>query len=244
MNITIVGGCFPVQHNIPEDRLYHHTLKLRLRDKGIETSFSLVRYERLSNCLPKIEAAAKDRHIDLLVFHLRAEPIMRISKLYYEYMDDAGAVRRSLNLPFLHMLNPEIHEVVVTRKIVPGLPSQNGETRLHHALREVNYLSGELIGNSRYALKRYLSLVLSVADFCSRVGGKLLVVGPVSRPFSRFENRLSEKIDGVFSGEMGRAGLPYLRTLGRYDNKGRDLFLKRSTCKRGRTRQDGGAALG
>ncbi|MCL5020126.1 MAG: hypothetical protein M1339_00360 [Bacteroidetes bacterium] len=225
MNLTIVGGCFPVQHNIPVGRLYHETLKKLLSERGIDISVDIIRYERLSKCFGKIAAFAGSNSIDLLLFHLRAEPLMRLSKFYYKHVDDNHVLKRSVNMPILRIINPEKYEVPITRKIQPHLPGK-GETQLHHALREVNYIVGSLVGNRKFALMEYMKLVKSVVDFCQAGKINLLVVGPVSRPFSRFENRLSEKIDSVFSKAMDESDTAYLHTLGRQDEEGRNLFFE------------------
>lgn len=224
MNVTIVGGCFPVQHNIPAGRLYHQTLKRLLAERGIEMSVGIIRYERLSNCFGKIAAAAEARRIDLLVFHLRAEPLMRLSKLYYKYVDDAGVFKRSLNLPLLKIVNPEKYEVPMSKKILPHLPCKR-ESLLHHALREMNYSMGTMVGNRKFAIAEYMILVDAIVGLCREKYIGLLIVGPVSRPFSASENKLSERIDRTFAAAMEKRGVPYLRSLGTYDDEGRYLFF-------------------
>ena len=85
----IVGRCFTQQHNIEPPRLYHQLLKTKMKSEhSIELDIDIIRYERLTKCLEEVTSATKIRKPDLLLFHIRPEPILRISQLCKIKMDN------------------------------------------------------------------------------------------------------------------------------------------------------------
>lgn len=226
MRLMIVGGCFPVQHNIAPARLYHATLRGRLATHypGGPPEVAIVRYERFGTCLGKVRAAQAQRPAQVLLFHLRAEPLMRLAKLYYRYLDDHGRVRHSLNLPGRAPGNPERYDLLTRPRPAPAAEPPP-ESRLHRALRQANLHLGRWVGNRRRALRHYETLVTEVAAFCRQQGIRLVLVGPVSRPCAPAENQLSEALHGHFAALAARQQLDYLPVLGETDAAGQSLFF-------------------
>ncbi len=225
MHLTIVGGCFPVQYNIAPDRLYHHTLRTGLAAAGHACSgLAIVRYERLGSCMAKLAAAHAQQPTQVVLFHVRAEPVLRLTKLYYRYLDDENRVRHSFSLPWQSRRNPERYDLLTRRRPAPPLPPPP-ETRRHQLLRQLNLRLGTWAGNRRRALQQYQELVLEVADFCQRQSIRLLLIGPVSRPCGRVENQLSTQLSAVFAALAARHGLDYLPALGETDAAGQPLFF-------------------
>ena len=226
MRLTIVGGCFPVQHNIEPARLYHATLCGLLAPHGPAGApeVEVVRYERFENCLQKIRAAHARQPTQVLLFHLRAEPVMRLAKLYYRYLDDQGRVRHTLNLPGQARATPERFDLLTRpQPAAPAAPPPESAAR--RRLRQLNLRLGAWAGNRRRALRHYQTLVAAVAGFCRAEGIRLLLIGPVSRPCTREENRLSEQLNAYFEEFARRQGLAYLPTLGTADAAGQPLFF-------------------
>lgn len=223
MHLTIVGGCFPVQYNIAPDRLYHHTLRQGLAAGGPWPELAIVRYERLSTCLAKLMAAHARQPTQVVLFHVRAEPVLRLTKLYYRYLDDASRVRHSLSLPW-RPAHPEQYDLLTRPHPAPPLPPPP-ETRHHRHLRQLNLLLGTWAGNRRRALRHYQHLVLAVANFCQQQGIRLLLIGPVSRPCGRVENQFSAQLCVAFAELARQHGLHYLPTLGETDAAGQPLFF-------------------
>lgn len=224
MHLTIVGGCFPVQYNIAPDRLYHYTLRAGLAAGGPWPELAIVRYERLSTCLAKLMAAHARQPTQVVLFHVRAEPVLRLTKLYYRYLDDTNRVRHSLSLPSGRPGNPEQYDLLTRRQPAPPLPPPP-ETRRHRQLRQLNLLLGTWAGNRRRALCQYQSLVLEIANFCRQQGIQLLLIGPVSRPCGQVENQLSTQLNTAFAALATQHGLDYLPTLGETDAAGQPLFF-------------------
>jgi len=229
MHLTIVGGCFPVQYNIEPDRLYHATLRRQLAAQLPDQlpELHIIRYERLSTCLAKIMAAHVQQPTQVLLFHVRAEPVLRLSKLYYRYLDDQGRVRHSLNLPGADPGRAEQFDLLTRPRAtapVPATPLPLAETQ-HSWLRHLNLQLGRWLGHERRARRHYAALALQVADFCRRAGIRLVVVGPVSRPCSAYENELSARLHRHFAALAARQGLEYLPALGEVGTAGEPLFF-------------------
>lgn len=227
MHLTIVGGCFPVQYNIEPQRLYHATLRAQLTAQHGLPALHIIRYERLSTCLAKIMAAQARQPTQVLLFHVRAEPVLRLSKLYYRYLDDQGRVRHSLNLPGSSLGQAEQFDLLTRPRPtspLPATPLPLAEPQ-HARLRHLNLRLGRWLGYERRARRHYAALVLQVADFCRREGIRLLVVGPVSRPCSAYENDLSVRLHRHFERLAARHELAYLPTLGETDEAGQPLFF-------------------
>ncbi|RYU78143.1 hypothetical protein [Hymenobacter persicinus] len=229
MKLTILGGCFPVQHNITPDRLYHQTLKRRLEqpDGAAAVTVDVIRYERFGSCLPRVRASAAQAPIAVLLFHVRAEPVLRLLKLYYKHLDDAGQLRHALNLPRWGRVPAERFDLLTVRpaRPTPRPPAPPSYAPGPRRLRELNYRLGTLLGNEQYALEQYLHLVLELADFCRTQGTRLLVTGPVSRPCSAYEDALSNRLAGFFEPQLAAHGIAYLDLLGHTDAAGNSLFL-------------------
>jgi hypothetical protein len=226
MRIAILGGCFIEQHNIPFNRLYHQTLKRSLSEKGEIVEIKTRRYERITKCLEKIIDLHNDYHFDLLIFHLRTEPVMRMSKLYYKYLNNEGKLKHAINLPYFDIFYPEKFDLLAQRRFYFHGHNSSRESKLYHVLREINYLLGTLIGNKSYALEILKITVLQIQAFCINSKIEFLLLGPVSRPFSRFENKLSEEINRVFELVTKEKSIPYLSLIKRTTNDNKSMFLE------------------
>jgi len=225
-NILIVGGCLPIQYNIPRDDLYHHTLANLLEKRSLKANVAIIRYETLSGCLGKIIAAAKNVHVDILMFNLRTEPLMRISKVFYKYVDEEGKLRRSLNFPFLKKLNAEKYDPLAVRILDTSNKPRKKESKWRRFLIESNCFFGTMIGNEKYAIERYRELLISISKFCGERDMKLLLLGPATRPFSLFENKLAKDINEKFSKIAKDESIPYVDAMGTHDHFGNYLFFE------------------
>jgi len=224
MKILIIGGCFTCQHNIDSTRLYHQSLKKMLVAHGVKnTEIATLRYERIGKTFEKIVSFQKTQGFDLLVFHLRTEPFMRLVKLHYRYLNYKNELKHSLNLPFFNVLKPEEFDMLATRKI--NISTNLHETKFRYYLRELNYILGSLLGNKQKAIEIYEKFVNDIATYCYSTNKKFLLLGPASRPFSKFENRLSHQIDTYFSSYAKIRAISYLELLGERTSKNEKMFF-------------------
>jgi hypothetical protein len=226
VNFTFVGGCFPVQHNIQSEDLFHQIIK-----RDIEKRFdcclnvNIIRFERLATCFDKIKEHKSKNPVDILVFHIRAEPLLRMSKLYYKFLNNEGKLRHSFNLPVVHVLNPEKYDyLVIGRRYSTNM--EEVETKLHKLLLELNYYMGFLISNYKFALLSYKKLVKQVISYCKQENVHLILVGPASRPHTRMENLLSEKLHNSVLKSVDIHAVKYINGLGISDEKGESLFFE------------------
>ena len=226
MKIAIIGGCFTNQHNIPFDRLYHQTIKRKLENIGTQVEIRTIRYERISTCLEKIMELQRDYPFDLLLFHLRAEPIMRMSKLYYKYLNAEGKLKHDLNIPLMNILYSEKFDLLSQRQVSIQLDDNMIESKAYHSLRELNYLAGSLIGNRSFALKALEKTILEIHVFCMKKKLNFLLLGPVSRPFSRFEDNLSEEINRRFESVTKENSINYLNLIKKVSKDKESMFFK------------------
>lgn len=219
----IVGGCFTQQHNIEPSRLYHQLLKTKMNlDASVELELDIIRYERLTKCLEKVTSVTKIRKPHLLLFHIRPEPLLRISKLCYRYKNDKGNLKISINLAFLTKILAED----LKYKIAPidRTYEYPTESFAHHLLVDFNHLFGIIIGNFRYGLKRYLDLVLEINKYCKSNDIRFITIGPVSRPHTFLENKLASKLDRFIESAIKLYDIPYVKCIGVFSDEKRKLF--------------------
>ena len=210
----IVGGCFTKQHNIESSKLYHQLLGNELlKNENLELDLSIIRYERLTKCLEKVIRSIEEQKPDLILFHIRPEPLHRICKLYYVYKDSTGKLIRSLNFGFLNKINTENQKFKISQN-VPATYTYPKESRFHRFLIDCNYLFGMGAGNVGYGLKLYLNLVTELHQLCIEKGIKLVLIGPVSRPHTLLENRLAERLDSYFETSINSIKIPYVKCIG------------------------------
>ncbi len=226
MKIAIVGGCFTNQHNIPFNCLYHQNLKKMLEGYSENVEIITIRYERISKCLEKIIELQKVNDINLLIFHLRAEPIMRMSKLYYRYLNNDGKIKHALNLPYLKIFYPEKFDLLSQIRVNAQENIIKKESKVYHFLRETNYLLGSLIGNKKYALNVLKSTILQIRDVCFNGNVNFLLLGPVLRPFSKFEDKLSKEINNIFELLTKEKSIKYLSLIKNVTSNNIPMFFE------------------
>jgi len=224
MKILVVGGCFTCQHNIEFNRLYHQSLKKMLIQSGIENAdISTMRYERIGMTFDKIAAFHRSNDFDLLIFHLRAEPFMRLVKIYYKYINQQSKLKHSLNLPILKIIMPEKYDMLENRRI--NISTGTNETKVHTYLREANYRIGHLLGNKKNAFDMYERFINEISAYCSNANKLFLLLGPVSRPFSVYENKLSYDISNHFLKYSNSTHINYLELIGEKTGKDQNMFF-------------------
>jgi citrate lyase beta subunit len=199
LNLTFVGGCFPVQGDILFEDIFHQTVKRIIEKKcNVNLNINIIRYEKFSNCLQKIIKNSRDLKIDYIVFHIRPEPFLRIIKLYYKYFDYDNKLCKSLNLPLLGILNSEKYDLLFFSRRF-SYSAETNKPKLNKAFINLNYFFGYLIGNYQFALKKYLSLVKEVINYCQNKEIKLIILRPALRSNVFIETLFSRKLDNFMS---------------------------------------------
>ena len=194
-----VGGCFPVQNDIVYENLFHQLLKRNIEQThDIKFSVNIIRYESFGTVTDKLKAFSSQKNPDLVVFHVRPEPYLRLVKLLYKYVDHQGVKHWSFNLPFLNILKSEKYDMLDAGRIYQVNNIQR-KSILHHLLISFNYLAGCLIGNKHFALKKYLQTVHSILDYCNENDIYCLVLGPNRRNNNLLEPALCRELDQYFA---------------------------------------------
>lgn len=195
INFTFVGGCFPVQGNLPFDKLFHQLIKTKIESsRNVKFNIRIIRYERFSNCTAKIETANREQPTDILVFSVRPEPFLRLVKLYYRFYDrNSRREKRSVNLPVFGKNNPEKHDLLSLETAFNPGEIQDGSA-MKKTLINLNYFSGMLLGNVNYALRKYLALVNEVIQMGKRNKTRVFILGPPVRTNTFAERILSQKL--------------------------------------------------
>ncbi|MCX6232059.1 MAG: aldolase/citrate lyase family protein [Bacteroidetes bacterium] len=190
-----VGGCFPVQGNILFEDLFHQVLKNKIENNtDINFIINIIRYERLSNCIQKVDTFTKNQTIDAVVFSIRPEPMLRLSKLSYKFINNKGEKKRTFNLPFLKLLSPEKYDLLsIEQRYFPPVRIEKSN-KINIGLN-LNLLFGYLIGNHRYAMKIYLQLVTDLIVFCKSKNFPVIIISPALRTSSISEKYLSKRFD-------------------------------------------------
>jgi len=190
INLVFAGGCFPVQYNILFEDLFHQTLKRKMESElGKELSIKLLRYERFKNCFLKIKSHCDFKNTDILIFHIRPEPVLRIAKLYYKYLDNGGKIRRSLNIPFLKKINSEEFDIYEITRIFENSYKRKRKKN-NNIFLELNYFFGYLVCNRKFAFKQYLNLIREIKTYCDKQNIRFLLLTPPGSSGTKFEEML------------------------------------------------------
>lgn len=112
--MVFIGGCFPVQHNIKFEDIFLSKIK-RLAEKEykIALQIDIIRYERFATVLEKIKKTNRSKHWDLLIFSIRPEPLFRLIKFYYKFINNQGILKSSFNIPLLKKVSPEKYDFLL-----------------------------------------------------------------------------------------------------------------------------------
>ncbi len=213
INFTFVGGCFPVQYDILFEDLFHQKLKRRIESEyKIEFNINIIRYEQFNTCLKKIKKYNDTFPADILVFHVRPEPFLRLVKIFYRYLNQNGKVINSINIPLLPISNPEKYDISKYEKTVIK-NTYKEETRFHKLLIDLNYLIGRCFGNMNYALKKYYEVMLDIVKYSKQTNIKLLILGIGYRNNTLLSKILCEKLNKYLQDKFTGKDIPYMENL-------------------------------
>lgn len=222
IKVLIVGGCFPVQDNINEEDLYHQIMRKKIMDQyDIYLLIDILRYENIKHCTELIKRKAALSKPDLLLFHMRVEPVLPKVRLYNAYISRKGIIKRSIR-----MFSKIIFRISKVNSNSGSNSSKKSTRKFHSLMRELNYLSGILVFNSITLKKECLQLFGELSEYCRSMNIELIITGPVSRPRSYYENMISEQIDEFARGQIRGVNEQYISFLGLENEKKEFLFCE------------------
>lgn len=218
INLLIVGGCFPVQSNITTEDLYHSILKERIeKELSIKIEVNILQYEKLTPTFSRIKETINQNNIDMILFHIRVEQILRMIKLYLRYYDKNEVYQRRFNLGIFGSCIPESKEFNLHS--VSNNNSANRKRISNSLLKNINYFLGFLVFNQIIAFRNYKKLITSVVEFCQNKSLDIVFTGPVSRPVNKIENFTSVLLDSYVNKLIvNKFHKPYLKLLGTKQN--------------------------
>jgi hypothetical protein len=224
--VGIVGGCFPAQHNVVHKDLFHQKLCAMIeQETGRCIDTHIERYEQLSKALSKVQRSL-DSGCHSIIFQVRPDPYLRLSKLWYKFTDEQGRVRYTLNLPQLHHLPSEQQNYRISlQQATPTITEPTGA--LHAVLRELNYCAGVLTLGNISALRRYATLVVDIEKLCSEYGATLIIIGAGSRPRTPMEQYLSWKLERyIRKSVQSIETIRYVNIWGTRSEQGENLYFE------------------
>jgi len=218
IKMLIAGGCFLSQNNIASNLLYHQIVKNNFKKANqINLDISLIRYDSIRNCYKKISDSVSKEGVDIILFHLRVEPILLSSKLYCKYYDNDGKLIKHIRIAGNKLYykkntqpNPRLHLGI-------GIMPSKSYSKIHKIFRELNYLFGYFTGNWSKIIHDYLDSLIKIMQLCKEEKILLIVTGPVSRPYSYSENKLSFKLHKYMCEYLKEHKVIYLNSLSRLD---------------------------
>jgi citrate lyase beta subunit len=191
IELAFLGGCFPVQYNILFEDNFLQLMRTKInKEYNANLIINIIRYERLTSFMEKLQNYRENNPLDILVFHIRAEPYLRILKFYYRYLNNDGENKWSVNFPFLKFISSEKYDYYLLGRRYSNIV-QNKVSVLHKFMINLNYLSGSLIGNHIYAMKQYLKLTDDLVKYCIENKIKLILLGPTLRSSTILERLFS-----------------------------------------------------
>jgi hypothetical protein len=216
----IVCGCLPTQTGIATGSLYPSLLSDRIyNDTGIHLEFSSIWYTRLSDCMNKVKELQHRDNPDLILFHVRPDPFLRLSKFLIRYRDRSGHLRFLVNLD-------ATDATLLERDYSARNSLAHRERNLFkHLTRSFNYLAGIISGVQRRAILAEIKLIQELVHFCESQKKQLIIVGPASRPRSNVENTLLMQLERSLATHFATTGIPYISCFGTRGSNNESLFM-------------------
>ena len=210
INFAFLGGCFPVQHNILFEDIFHQRLKRKI-ESSFNTNFNIdiIRYQRFLDCLEKVTKFNKEESFDYLIFHIRPEPFLRLVKLYYKYQDYSYKVHRTLNIAFLSLFRSEKYDdLVISKNVI--IKEKREKSFFHRLFINLNYIAGFIAGNYFKAVKLIFTTAKDIKEYCDKNKIKFYVLTPVVSQNMKMEKYLSKKIIKHLEKKLKANGIKYI----------------------------------
>jgi hypothetical protein len=169
-------------------------LKEKIRNElSVKIEINILQYEKLNPAFIRFKEVVEHKNIDLIIFHIRIEQILRMIKFYLRYHDKNEIYHRGLNLVALGNCIPERKEFNLHHITENRIPKTT--KFFNNFLKNINYILGYLVFNPVFAFRIYKNLITSIVEFCDNNSIDIIFTGPVSRPVNSIENFTSILLD-------------------------------------------------
>jgi len=222
--LGIIGGCFPVQEQIKHDELYHQLIAHQLLyESGIILNIKISRYDLVKECDDAFNNIISNGIPDLLLFHVRPDPYLINSKVYARFVNKNKIKTSKINLhKFSGFKEPEL--IAVNNQDFSGRKKR--KHYLRKIFRELNYIAGIISGNNLITTNKFVETIYFLKSKCEDRKIKLVVQGPPSRPRSKMENYLLNKLNKKLFTRFLNTDIEYIPCFGEYDEDGNYIFLE------------------
>lgn len=223
-NVCILGGCLPVQENIRSSDLYHNILcGYAEREFNIKPEIITERYDTFASVPQILRRTCPANSIDCLIFHVRPDPFLINVKFFAKYINDKNKKSHKFNLHILGFKEPPVMPVNIDSS--DKRKNLRGVRYLKAILRNINYMTGVIIGNANSANRVYERTILNIKEYCNSNAVSLIVVGPPARPRSKVEmyllNKLGKRMKKNFCND-----LVFIEAFHHTDDAGNYLFFE------------------
>jgi hypothetical protein len=182
MTIGLLGGCPPAQKEIGLNNLFYRCLSARLKSEAAcRARFRFGQYAGIEDAVQKYLAMAGKTDIDVLVFIVRPQPFLAMTKPLIKYADAEGGTRFSFH-PALFRRTAEWDGVFDERLQTGDQVPRPLFQRI--SLAPVNLAAGKLLRLDRWACETMADFLLHLNRVCERHGTQLFIVGPPAFPAS------------------------------------------------------------
>ncbi len=219
IKIGIVCGCFPTQPGIAPDELYHRVLAKRIEsEKQIVINVSSIWYNTVSSGFALTRQLINTEQPNIILFHVRPDPFLRISKFWMKYTDKEKRVKKKINL--------DADDSMIVDDFTPSASQRLRQKRdlLHNVFRQFNYLFGILTGSHSTAIKKERISIENILTECKQQKLPLIIIGPASRDTGFFENILLHWLEKKLS--LYFTNKNYVTCFGTRDINGEELFME------------------
>lgn len=215
----IACGCLSTQKDITTNDLYHHLLKQKLLRYNIDFETTSYWYDTTTQCRERLRLLIKNKNPDVLLYHVRPSPYLRMSKIFIRYHDTNNRLRFKINLTADDGgIKERVHQPIT-------IEQQNKKKYLFYVfLREFNFFISFLAGINQQSIKKQMQLLKEVVETCERHHVNLILIGPPSRPRSIMENYLLARFEKTLSGSGIYNNFQYISCYGSKDESGNALF--------------------
>ena len=217
----IICGCLPTQLNIEPGDLYHQLIAQKIRSQfGVGLDVVSIWYTTLAESTGKVLELIAKENPDLVLYHVRPDPYLRISKLFVRYKDLKDQFRIKFNFNGNDQNISDGNPTIRTRR---GNKKKSG---FNIFLRELNYRIGYIAGINTIAIKKEFDTLKEISSYCRDKDLFLVIIGPASRPRSKMEEFLLQRLDESLFGFFRSADVNYVRCFGATGKNGESLFFE------------------
>ncbi len=221
IKVGIVCGCLPAQSGIQTAELYHQLMAEKIFVQyNARLAVSSTWYTTLSESKAKAEEGIKKENPEILLYHVRPDPYLRLSKLFIRFRDPQNR---------LHILfNRRADDSVVKQKEYPDGNSRplKEKSITRKLFRAANYIAGCLFGINKQVIEKEKILLYEMADICKKKKIHLVLIGPPSRPRSSMENYLLFKLEKKLGEVFNDGRFNYVTCFGIKGRNNENLFFE------------------